>query len=109
LKTQTDENAEGTELPVQNGYRAWINDPRRAKQDVDFGGWWQLVWPGEAWRVSWSKQTGEVYACHPRSDRYIVFGTIPDRKEVDRLLEGWADSNSSIYRSLTALAGRFNL
>lgn len=100
--------AEGTGLPVQKGYKAWITTPDRKGQDRDFGVWWQLSdRPGNAWRVSWSQKTGEVYACSARSDRFIVFGVINDPQAVERLLDGWADASSPIYHNLVALAERF--
>jgi hypothetical protein len=73
-------------------------DPRRrTSAEVDLGATWR--WPGsnDAWRVSWIRDTGELYLC--RADGYdgsctdvSVIAVVPREADVDALLDGWRDA-----------------
>jgi hypothetical protein len=93
---------------IQKGYKDWIDEPKRARSgEVDFGVWWTLAGNEREfprWRVSWIKDTGELYACQPAKDKLIVLGVIPERQAVEQVLEDWG--NSEIYHNLKALARR---
>jgi hypothetical protein len=83
---------------------------RRTSSEVDFGATWRVAGSNDAWRVSWIRDTGELYLC--RADGYdgsctdvSVLAVLAREADVDRLLEGWRD-----YRvdpdGLSWLAGR---
>jgi len=88
---------------ILTGYRALVNDAQRQKQDVDFGYGWENQHPGDKWRVSWSQKTGELYACQPHTDRYMVLAVIPTRAEVDQKMAGWASPESPLFHNLPLL------
>lgn len=95
---------------IQKGYKDWIEEKKRARSgEVDYGVWWTLSGSEREfprWRLSWIKDTGELYACQPAKDKLIVLGVIPERQEVEQVLVGWSDSESEIYHNLKALARR---
>ena len=75
------------------------NESRRRSPEADYGVWWTEAsrrWP--KWRVSYVKQTGEVYAVQTTSAGHVaVLGIVPpDDGEIyyqtlDRILKDWAD------------------
>ncbi len=86
---------------IVSGYRAWMQENKRAASNVlEFGAWWRL--DTTYWRVAWIETTSELYAAEQKpSDRYIVL-TWLDKKEVNELMKKWFDGNN-----LSALLHRF--
>ena len=69
---------------------------RRTSAEVDFGATWREAGSNDAWRLSWIRDTGELYLC--RADGYDgsctdvqVLAVLPTDAAVDALLEGWRD------------------
>lgn len=70
-------------------------DPRRrTSSEVDFGATWRAADSNDAWRLSWLRDTGELYLC--RADGYdgsctdvSVIAVLSRESDVDSLLEGW--------------------
>ena len=71
-------------------------DPHRGcSPEADYGVHWrQHPWPG-AWRVSYVKATGEVYALHQDQGPLLLLGWVaPDPQEIyyatlELILDGW--------------------
>jgi hypothetical protein len=86
-------------------------DPRRrTSAEVDFGATWRRAGSNDAWRISWIRDTGELYVC--RADGYdgsctdvSVVAVIAREADVDALLEGWRDARFD-PDGLSWLAGR---
>lgn len=98
------------DLPIQNGYHAWIQDPRRkGRKWISFGGcWWTLEGRPDTfprWRVSWIEGTGELYAAEAHSDHSLLLGVFPTREAVDTALDGrpnaarWATASPPLSSS----------
>ena len=79
------------------------NPARRSSPEADYGVHWRLAgWPG-SWRVSYVRDTGEVYALGlgPGSGPLLLLGAFPIDPDAgpgdvyyhgfDRLLKGWPD------------------
>ena len=77
------------------------NPTRRSSPEADYGAHWRLAgWAG-SWRVSYVRDTGEVYALDGASGPLMILGTFPIDPDagpgdvyyngLDRLLEGWPD------------------
>ena len=72
-------------------------DPRRSTSSVvDLAATWRAAGSNDAWRLTWVRDTGELYAC--RADGYdgsctdvSVIAIVPTEAEVDVLLDGWRD------------------
>ena len=72
-------------------------DPRRATSaEVDFGATWRWADANDAWRLSWIRDTGELYLC--RADGHdgsctdvSLIAVVAREADVDALLEGWRD------------------
>lgn len=72
-------------------------DPRRrTSSEVDFGATWREAGSNDAWRLSWLRDTGELYLC--RADGYDgsctdvrVLAVLEREPDVDAMLEGWRD------------------
>jgi hypothetical protein len=72
-------------------------DERRGRSDVlDLGATWREDGSNDAWRLSWVRDTGELYLC--RADSHdgscsdvSVLAVLPHERDVDALLEGWRD------------------
>ena len=69
---------------------------RRVSGEVDFGATWRVEGSNDAWRLSWIRDTGELYLC--RADGYdcsctdvSVIAVVPSEAEVDALLDGWRE------------------
>jgi hypothetical protein len=70
-------------------------DPRRrVSAEVDFGATWREEGSNDAWRLSWIRDTGELYLC--RTDGYdgsctdvSVLAVVPRESDVDAMLDGW--------------------
>jgi hypothetical protein len=89
-------------------------DPRRrVSAEVEFGATWREQGSNDAWRLSWLRDTGELYRC--RTDGYdgsctdvFLLAVVAREVDVDAMLEGWQD-----YRTdpdgLAWLGGRVQL
>ncbi len=72
-------------------------DPRRrTSAEVDFGATWRFGGSNDAWRLSWIRDTGELYLC--RADGHdgsctdvSVLAVLPQERDVDTVLAGWRD------------------
>jgi hypothetical protein len=86
-------------------------DPRRRQSsDVDFGATWRRRASHDAYRLTWLRDTGELYVC--RADGYdgsctdvSVLAVIAAEDVLDRALEGWRDARTA-PDGLDWLAGR---
>ena len=73
------------------------DDPRRGRSDqLDLGATWRWADSNDAWRLSWVRDTGELYLC--RADGYDgsctdvhLLAVLPRESDVDTVLEGWQD------------------
>jgi len=73
------------------------DDPRRGRSDqLDLGATWRWAGSNDAWRVSWIRDTGELYLC--RADGYDgtctdvhLLAVVAQEADVDALLEGWQE------------------
>lgn len=73
------------------------DDPRRGRSDqLDLGATWRWAGSNDAWRLSWVRDTGELYLC--RADGYDgtctdvhLLAVLPREDDVDVLLEGWQE------------------
>jgi len=73
-------------------------DPRRrTSPEVDLGATWRCAGSNDAWRLSWVRDTGELYVC--RADGYDgsctdvrVLAVLAREDEVAALLDGWRDA-----------------
>ena len=73
------------------------DDPRRGTSDqVDLGATWRWDGSNDAWRLSWLRDTGELYVC--RADGYDgscsdvqLLAVVHREAELDALLDGWRD------------------
>lgn len=91
-----------------------VADPRRGTSaEVDFGATWRAADSNDAWRLSWIRDTGELYVC--RADGYdgsctdvSVLAVLQQEADVDALLEGWRDLRTD-PDGLSWLAGRLNV
>ncbi len=67
---------------------------RRTSGEVDFGATWRVAGSNDAWRLSWVRDTGELYLC--RADGYdgsctdvSVVAVVEREADLDALLDGW--------------------
>lgn len=73
---------------------------RRQSPEVDLGATWRDGDAGDAYRVGWLRDTGEVYVC--RADGYDgsctdvrVLAHVASEAELDVLLEGWREARAA--------------
>ena len=72
-------------------------DPRRRTSPVvDLAATWRAAGSNDAWRLTWVRDTGELYLC--RADGYDgsctdvrVLAVVDSEDELDRLVDGWRD------------------
>lgn len=72
-------------------------DPRRRTSPVvDLGATWRGTGSNDAWKLTWVRDTGELYVC--RADGYDgsctdvrVLAVVPGERELDALVDGWRD------------------
>ena len=71
---------------------------------------WREEGSNDAWRLSWIRDTGEVYLC--RADGYdgsctdvSVIAVVPSEADLDAMLEGWQDHRTD-PAGLAWLGGR---
>jgi hypothetical protein len=87
-----------------NVLRSWpdepafvAEDPRRGTSDqLDLGATWREQGSNDAWRLSWLRDTGELYVC--RADGYDgscsdvrLLAVVLREPDLDAMLEGWRD------------------
>lgn len=82
-------------LHMRTDYQSWRQDAaRRTSREVDYGAWWRLGKDNfPRYRVSWMRDTGELYAValqYPPT-RFFVIGTFKTRREVEERMAGWSD------------------
>lgn len=76
-------------------------DPRRRTSDeVDFGATWRSEGAGDAWRLAWLRETGELYLClaggYPGPSSHVrVLAVIPTEDALDALLVGWREHRTA--------------
>lgn len=86
-------------------------DPRRrTSAEVDLGATWRWAESNDAWRVSWIRDTGELYLC--RADGYdgectdvSVVAVVEREADLDALVDGWREFRFD-PDGLSWLAGR---
>ncbi len=83
---------------------------RRTSSVVDLGATWRVAGSNDAWRLTWVRDTGELYLC--RADGYdgsctdVRLLTVAETEdELDRLVDGWLDWRHD-PDGLSWLAGR---
>ena len=88
-------------------------DPRRrVSAEVDLGATWRVEGSNDAWRLSWIRDTGELYLC--RADGHdgsctdvSVVAVIARESDLDAMLEGWREHRTS-PDGLSWLSGRLH-
>jgi hypothetical protein len=89
-------------------------DPRRRQSaEVDFGATWRYDRAGDAHRLAWLCETGELYLC--KADGYdgsctdvAVLAVVPTEDLLDTVLFGWRDARNA-DDGLRWLLGRLEL
>ena len=76
---------------------------RRDSVEFDYGARWTMENSPGTWRISYVRETGEIYALRFRgaaSGPLLLLGRGPakDHHAVDRVLEGWEQENHSSHR-----------
>jgi hypothetical protein len=73
---------------------------RRLSAEVDLGAMWRADGCNDAWRLSWIRDTGELYVC--RADGHdgsctdvSVLAVITSERELDAMLDGWQEQRTS--------------
>ncbi len=73
---------------------------RRVSAEVDLGATWRAEGSNDAWRLSWIRDTGELYLC--RADGHdgsctdvSVLAVIERESDLDAMLEGWQEHRTS--------------
>lgn len=81
---------------MKTGYSKWFSGK---KDEKDFGLCWLLV-PGDEnlWRISWIKNTGELYAVCQKTDQFIILGVFSD-KQVEKKMKGFFDKTDEMIIS----------
>ena len=86
------------------------DERRRTSAELDLGATWRWAGSNDAWRVSWVRDTGELYLC--RADGHdgscsdvSVLTRIDTEADLDALLVGWRDRRTD-PDGLTWLLGR---
>ncbi len=73
------------------------DDPRRrTSPELDLGATWRRAGSNDAWRLSWVRDTGELYLC--RADGHdgacsevSVLARVERERDVEALLDGWRE------------------
>jgi hypothetical protein len=69
---------------------------RRTSDQLDLGATWREEGSNDAWRLSWLRETGELYLCradgHDGSCSDVRLLAVVGREaDLDALLDGWRD------------------
>jgi uncharacterized protein YndB with AHSA1/START domain len=98
--------------PDEQAFHA-ADSRRRMSAELDLGATWRYDGSGDAYRVAWLRETGELYAC--KADGYdgsctdvCVLAVVPDEALVDTLLFGWQDARHAAD-GMNWLVGRLEL
>lgn len=72
---------------------------RRTSDQVDLGATWRGSTSNDAWRLSWLRDTGELYLCradgHDGACTDVQLLAVVDReRDLDALLDGWRDART---------------
>ncbi|MEW6095260.1 MAG: hypothetical protein AB1567_01855 [bacterium] len=77
-------------MKIEKSYKQWIDEEnRRTSGEIDYGVWWGLYersfpW----WRVSWIRETGELYTVNLSNlDEFIILGNFTTEEEVERRMD----------------------
>ncbi len=65
------------------------------KCEIDFGvHWTHFFFPGVKFRVTWSEETGKLYAIslYPARKIILSLGNYTSREEVEKRMKGWVDA-----------------
>lgn len=73
------------------------DDPVRGISDqLDLGGTWRAAGSNDPWRLSWLRDTGELYVC--RADSYDgsctdvhLLAVVERESDLDAMLDGWRE------------------
>ena len=73
------------------------DDARRGTSDqVDLGATWRAAGSNDAWRLSWLRDTGELYLC--RADGYDgsctdvhLIAVVRREADLDAMIDGWRE------------------
>ena len=72
---------------------------RRTSDQLDLGATWRSAGSNDAWRLSWLRDTGELYLC--RADGHDgtcsdvqLLALVASERELDTLLDGWHDART---------------
>ena len=73
---------------------------RRVSAEVDLGATWRTEGSNDAWRLSWIRDTGELYVCradgHDGSCTDVSVLAVVDReRDLDAMLDGWQEQRTS--------------
>ncbi|MCW2714105.1 MAG: hypothetical protein JWN88_1152 [Frankiales bacterium] len=76
------------------------DDPlRRSSTELDLGATWRAAGSNDAWRLTWLRDTGELYVC--RADGYdgsctdvAVLAVLRSENAVDAVLDGWREQRT---------------
>ncbi len=72
---------------------------RRTSDQLDLGATWRGAGSNDAWRLSWLRDTGELYLCradgHDGSCSDVQLLAVVGREtELDALLDGWREART---------------
>ena len=72
---------------------------RRTSDQLDLGATWRADTSNDAWRLSWLRDTGELYLC--RADGHDgdcsdvqLLAVVERERDLDALLDGWRDART---------------
>lgn len=72
---------------------------RRTSDQLDLGATWRAEGSNDAWRLSWLRDTGELFLC--RADMYDgacsdvrLLAVLPREADLDALLDGWREERT---------------
>ena len=81
--------------PDESAFHA-DNPVRRSSPELDLGATWREAGSNDAWRLTWLRETGELYVC--RANGYdgsctdvAVVAVLRSEDAVDVVLDGWRE------------------
>jgi hypothetical protein len=96
-------------METMKNFSDWIQEPARARSlEVDYGVHWRRAGSRTSWRLSWIKNTGEMYAVNLWSKDYAVLAVLRGREAAEGAMAGWAQLCGS-DGSLDAIAARLQV